>query len=115
MVDLPDPPRRELTKRERKAINGSEKTLRMLLPAMRKLNQLTDIINEQVDVRATDREMTTKIAMLMWQGEFIEKILSHSSPVFATMDIVKFMEKMQGEIVQVKQMTLEEAQQAGYL
>jgi NAD(P)H-dependent flavin oxidoreductase YrpB (nitropropane dioxygenase family) len=114
-MELPGPPRRGMSKQERKAIAAAEKMLRELLPSMRRLNQLTDTINDQVDVRSVDRDMQAKVAALMWQGEFIERILSHSQPVFATMEIVKWMARLNAVDVEVKEMTVEEAQAGGYL
>lgn len=114
-MELPDPPKRALNKQERKAIDQADKLMRGLLPAMRRLNDLTDVIDTEVDIRMVDREMRAKIACLMWQGEFMQKILEHSNPTFAGMEIVKYLAGLHQMGIEVKEVSVEEAQRLGYL
>lgn len=111
----PGPEKRGLTRQERKAIEQADKLMRGLLPAMKKINQLTDVIDEEVDIHVVGRVMREKIAMLMWQGEFMQKILEHSNPSFAGMEIVKYLAGLHHMAVEVKEMTPDDAKRLGYL
>jgi hypothetical protein len=115
-MELPPPPDEGWTDEDEEAFKHAKALLDELLPAIQLVNAWTDGVVKRVDPDQLPRHKAEKMTGIVWQAELIERVLKHTIPAMAMMDILHYVKLNAGdEQVMVKEISTDEAKRLGYL
>lgn len=115
MDELPPPPGTGLTDADRRAIESAVRLFEEMLPAVQRINMWTDELAKRVNPDEVDRILRDKVGTIIWQAEFIERVLKGSIPHAAILDCLHYMRATGDEHVEFRELDAEQAKRLGYL